>query len=122
MDRVLRSLIDDYTLYRIIEAIIIILYMFMIYLGIQIALTWKFLKKNCSNSDEIFSQKRSFIRCSIFITITGFFIPFNNFFEGLGELEPDPTTYILFKLIAFSGLVLFFYEWYRLLNKVKKRT
>ncbi|MCX9081382.1 MAG: hypothetical protein OIN83_04225 [Candidatus Methanoperedens sp.] len=122
MDRFLGSIIDDYTLYRIIEAIIVILYMFMVYLGIQIALTWKSLKKDCRNSDEIISQKGSFIRSSIFITITGVFMPFHNFFEGLGELEPDSTTYGLFRLIAFLGLVLFFHEWYKLLNKVKKQT
>ena len=120
MDRGLGTIIDDYTLYRIIEAIIVILYMFMVYLGIQIALTWKFLKKDCRNSDEILSQKGSFIRCSIFISITGFFISFNSFFEGIGEL--DSTTYELIKLIAFSGLIFFFYEWYKLLSKVKKRT
>jgi len=33
-------------------------------------------------------------------------------FEGFGELEPDSTTYELLELIAFSGLVLFLYEWY----------
>lgn len=121
MDRVLGSIINDYVLYKIIEAIIIILSMFMVYLGIQIALTWKFLNKDC-NSDEIILQKGSFIRSSIFITIIGIFMPFQVFFEGLGELELDSTTIELFKLIAFSGLVLFFYEWYKLLNKVKNRT
>ena len=122
MDRVLGSIINDYALYKIIEAIIIILSMFMVYLGIQIALTWKSLNKDCSNSDEIILRKGNFIRSSIFITIMGIFMPFQVFFEGLGELGPDSTTYELFNLIAFSGLVLFFYEWYKLLNKVKNRT
>jgi ABC-type transport system involved in cytochrome c biogenesis permease subunit len=122
MDRLLGSIIDDYTLYRIIQSIIVILSMFTVYLGIQITLTWKFLKKDKGNSDEIISQKGSFIRSSIFIIITGFFMLSHEFFEGLEELAPDSTTYELFELIAFSGLVLFLYEWYKILNKIKKKT
>ena len=122
MDRLLGSIIDDYTLYRIIQSIIVILSMFTVYLGIQIALTWKFLKKDKANPDEIISQKGSFIRSSIFIIITGFFMLSHAFFEGLEEFAPDSTTYELFELIAFSGLVLFLYEWYKLLNKIKKKT
>src|SRR5659263_69541 len=114
MDSLLGSIIDDYTIYRIIQGIILILSLFTIYIGIHIALTWNFITKFQENSDEIFSQKGSFIRCSIFITMTGFFTSFSNFFEGIGKLEPDSTTYELFKLIAFLGLVLFFYEWYKI--------
>lgn len=122
MDRLLGTIIDDNTLYKIIQAIIIILSMFTVYLGIQIALTWKFLKKDQGNSDEIISQKGSFIRSSIFIIITGFFMLSHEFLEGLQELAPDSTTYELFELIAFSGLVMFLYEWHKLLNKIKKKT
>ncbi len=121
MDRLLGSIIDDYTLFRIIQSIIVILSMFTVYIGIQIALTWKFLNPQ-GNSDEIISQKGSFIRSSIFIIITGFFMLSHEFFEGLGELEPDSTTYELLELIAFSGLVLFLYEWYTILKKIKKKT
>ena len=95
--------------------------MFTVYIGIQIALTWKFLNLP-KNSDEIISQKGSFIRSSIFIIITGFFMLSHEIFEGLGELKPDSTTYELLELIAFSGLVLFLYEWYKILNKIKKKT
>ena len=122
MDRLLGNIIDDYTLYRIIQSIIVMLSMSTVYLGIQIALTWRFLKKDKENSDEIISQKGSFIRSSIFIIITGFFMLSHEFFEGLEEFAPDSTTYELFELIAFSGLVLFLYEWYKLLNKIKKKT
>lgn len=121
MDELLGGLIDDYTLYRIIQAAIVILSMFTVYLGIQIALTWKFLKKDNWSSDEIISQKGSFIRSSIFITITGFFMLFHEFFEGLGEMEPDSTTYELFELIGFTGLVLFLYEWYKILTRIKRK-
>jgi|SRR5659263_77618 len=122
MDRLLGTVIDDHTLYKIIQAIIIILSLFTVYLGIQIALTWKFLKKDQGNSDEIISQKGSFIRSSIFIIIMGFFMLSHEFLEGLDELAPDSTTYELFELIAFSGLVMFLYEWHKLLNKIKKKT
>jgi hypothetical protein len=121
MDRLLGTVIDDHTLYKIIQASIIILSLFTVYLGIQIALTWKFLKKDQGNSDEIISQKGSFIRSSIFIIITGFFMLSHEFLEGLQELAPDSTTYELFELISFSGLVMFLYEWHKLLNKIKKK-
>jgi len=121
MDRLLGNVIDDFTLYRIIQSIIIILSMFTVYIGIQIALTWKFLNPH-GNSDEIISQKGSFIRSSIFIIIAGFFMLSHEFFEGFGELEPDSTTYELLELIAFSGLVLFLYEWYKILKKIKQKS
>lgn len=121
MDRLLGNVIDDFTLYRIIQSIIIILSMFTVYIGIQIALTWRFLNPQ-GNSDEIISQKGSFIRSSIFIIITGFFMLSHEIFEGLAELEPDSTTYELLELIAFSGLVLFLYEWYTILKKIKQKS
>ncbi len=121
MDRLLGSIIDDYTLFKFIQALIIILSLFTVYLGIQIALTWKFLQKEELNTDEIISQKGSFIRSSIFIIITGFFMLSHELFEGSEDFAPDSTTYEMFELIAFSGLVLFLNEWYKILNKVKKK-
>jgi len=120
MDKLLGSIIDDYTLYRIIQGIIIILSLFTVYIGIHIALTWKFITKFQGNSVDIISQKGSFIRSSIFITIAGFFMLSHVLFEGLEEFTPDSTTYELFELIAFSGLVLFLYEWYKIFTKLKK--
>ncbi len=122
MDYWLGSIISDYTLYKIIKVIVVILSMFMVYLGIQIALTWKFLNKEEVNPGEIISQRGSFIRSSIFLIITGIFMLAHELLEGLEELAPDATTYELFELIAFSGLVLFFYEWYKILNKLKKKS
>ena len=121
MDRLLGSIIDDYTLYRIIQGIIIILSMFTVYIGIHIALTWKSITQLQGNSVDIISQKGSFIRSSVFISITGLIMLSHEFFEGLEDLTPDSTTYELFELIAFSGLVLFLYEWYKILNNIKKR-
>ena len=120
MDLLLGNIIDDYTLYRIIQSIIIILSMFIVYLGIQIALTWKFLKKDHGNPEEIISQKGSFIRSSIFIIITGFFMLSHEFFESLEEVEPDSTTYEFFELIALSGLVLFLFDWNKIMTKKKR--
>ena len=120
MDRWLGSIINDYILYEIIQGIIIILCMLTVYIGIHIALTWKFITTFKGNSVDILSQKGSFIRSSIFITITGLFMLSHEFFEGLEDLTPDSTTYELFELIAFSGLVLFLYEWYKILNNIKK--
>ncbi len=121
MDRLLGSIIDDYRLFKIIQALIVILSLFTVYLGIQIALTWRFLQKETLNADEIISQRGSFIRSSIFIIITGFFMLSHEFFEGLDGFAPDLTTYEMFELIAFSGLVLFLLEWYKILNKLKKK-
>ena len=118
MDTFLGSIIDDSTLYRIFQGIIIILSMFMVYIGIHIALTWKFITKFQGNPVDIISQKGSFIRSSIFIIITGFFMLSHEIFEGLEKLTPDSTTYELFELIAFSGLVLFLYEWYKIFTKL----
>lgn len=122
MDKLFGSLIDDYTLYRIIQIIIVILSLFTVFLGIQIVLTWKFLRKDPSNSEDILSQKGSFIRSSIYISIAGFFMLSHVFFEGLDEFAPDTTTYEMFELIAFSGLALFLYEWYKILNRFKKKS
>jgi len=121
MDQVLGSIIDDHSLYKIIEAMMIILSMAIIYLGIQIGLAWKFIQKERAKSDTILAQKNGFIRSSIYIFIAGFFIVIHELLEGLEKDAPDFVTYEVFELIALSGFVLFLYEWYEILNKMKKK-
>ncbi|MCX9083972.1 MAG: hypothetical protein OIN87_04130 [Candidatus Methanoperedens sp.] len=119
MDRILGSMIDDYTLYKIVEGMMIILSMILIYLGIQIALAWKFIQKKTARSDSILSEKDSFFRSSIFIFIAGFFILIHELFEGLEKDAPDFVTYEIFELIAISGFVLFLNEWNKIFKKMK---
>lgn len=119
MDYWLGNIINDYLLYKLIEAVIATLSMIVVYLGVQIALNWRFISKS-SNSDEIVSQKNSFYKSTIFIFIAGFFLLIHEFFEGLEKNAPDYTTYELFELIALIGLVMFLYEWHKILVKLKK--
>lgn len=121
MDYWLGAWIDDYTLYKIIEGLMIILCMVTIYLGIRIALIWKYLKCKNALPGEIISQKASFTRVTIFIFIAGFFMLIHEFFEGLEKNASDYVTFELFELIALSGLVLFFFEWHRILNDLRKK-
>jgi len=121
MDSLLGSIIDDHTLFRIIEGIIIILILVAVFLGIQITLTWKFLKKDEADQDEIISNKGSFYRNTIFIFMAGFFMLIHEFLEGLGENAIDSTTYKFFELMAFLGLVLFMNEWLKILRKLKRK-
>jgi len=120
MDKLIGSLIDDLSLFRIIQTIIFILILFSVYLGVQITLIWTFLKKGCTNSDDIISNKGSFLRNTIFIFIAGFFMLLHEIFEGFGE-NADDTTYEFFELVALLGLVLFMFEWYRILRKLKRQ-
>ena len=120
MDYWFGNFINDYFLYKIIEGIIAILSLIMIYLGIHIALNWKFINKEIPAPNEIISQKQSFNRSVLFIFIAGFFMIIHEFFEGLEKDTPDFVTYELFELIALSGLVLFLYEWHKILVKLKK--
>ena len=121
MDYWFGNLIDDYFLYEIIEGIIAILSMIVIYLGIQIALNWKFLNKENPNSNEIISQKQSFNRSTLFIFIAGFFMLIHEFLEGLEKEAPDYVTYELLELVALTGLVLFLLEWHKILTKLRKK-
>jgi len=93
-------IIDDYALFKIIQGIIILLILLSVYLGIQITLTWKFLKRGDVGTDEIISNKGSFYKNTIFIFIAGFFMLLHEFLEGLEENEPDTTTYEFFELMA----------------------
>lgn len=120
MDYWLGSIIEDYTLYRIIEGLIAIITLVAVYLGIQIALTWRLLKKEEISSEELVSQKASFNRSTIFILIAGFFMLAHEFFEGLEKESPDYVTYELFEMIALLGLVMFFYEWHKIMKKYKR--
>ncbi len=114
MDEILGNLINDYALYRIIESIIIILILAMVYLGIQIGLALKFSKKELSDA---FPLKKVFTKSSIFIFITGFFLLIHEITEAMAVDGPDYTTRELFELIAILGLVLFMYEWHKMLRK-----
>ncbi len=120
MDRMLGSIISDYTLYKIIEGAIAILSLVTIYLGIQIALTWRSLKDKQANHDDVISERYSFNRSSVFIFVTGFFMIIHELLEGLEKDAPDYTTYEFFELIALIGLVSLFYEWNKMLKKLKK--
>ncbi len=121
MDRILGSIINDYTLYKIIEGAIAILSLVTIYLGIQVALTWKSLKQKQANSDDVVSERKSFNRSAIFIFVTGFFMVIHEFLEGFEKDAPDYTTYEFFELIALIGLVSLFYEWNKMLKKLKNK-
>ena len=120
MDYWFGNFINDYVLYKIVEGIIAILSMIVIYLGIHIALNWKFINKEIPDSDEIISQKKSFFRSTLFIFIAGFFMIIHELFEGLEKDAPDYATYELLEMVALSGLVLFLYEWHKILLKLKK--
>jgi hypothetical protein len=84
--------LDDYILYKIIERFIAILSLVMIYLGVQIALTWKSLKKNGAPG-EIIAQNGNFFWSSVFIFIAGLSMIVHELFEGLDKIAPDYTTY-----------------------------
>ncbi len=120
MDRLLGSIIDDYTLYRIIQAIITILILIAVYLGIQITLALKFTKKSATDSNSAIPQRKIFNRNTIFILIAGFFMFLHEFLEGFEEDVADYATYEFFELIALLGLVLFLYDWHKTLKKLKK--
>lgn len=120
MDKLLGGIIDDYNLFRIIQTIIIILILVAVYLAIQIILTWKFLKKGEDNLDEVISNKGMFFRNVIFIFIAGFFMLLHEFLESIGE-NADDTTYEFFELLALLGLILFMFEWYKMLKKLKRK-
>jgi hypothetical protein len=120
MDKVLGSVIDDYTLYRIMGGLIIILTLVAVYIAIQISLIWNFLNKKEANSDELISNKKRFYKSSIFIFIAGFFMVIHEFLESLVN-APDYSTNKFFEFIAFLGLVLFMFEWYKILKELKKK-
>ncbi|VVB53438.1 Uncharacterised protein [uncultured archaeon] len=120
MDYWFGNLISDYLLYKIIEGIIAILSMIIIYLGIQIALNWKFLHKENPSSNEVISQTQSFNRSTLFIFIAGFFMLIHEFLEGLEKEAPDYVTYELLELVAITGLVLFLLEWHKILKQLRK--
>lgn len=113
------NFIEDNTLYNIIENIIVILTLVIIYLGIQIVLTWKYIQIE-ENTGSIISQKGSFIRSTVYIFIAGFFMVIHKYMEIFIIETPDYVTFEFFELLGFSGLVLFMYEWYRNLKKFKK--
>jgi len=115
MDRILGSIIDDYTLYRVIEAIITILILVAVYFGVQITLIMKFPKKSEARSPGS-NSKRMLTRSSMFIFILGFFMLLHEFAEGLEKEALDNTTYEFFELIAFLGLVMVLYEWNKILK------
>lgn len=114
MDRILGSIISDYELYRIVEAIIAILLMIIVYLGIQICLRWKYMRRD----GEVMS-KINFTRSAIFIFMAGFFMIIHELLEGIEENAPDFVTYEFLELLALLGFALFFYEWNKLLKSIK---
>lgn len=78
MDRLLGGIINDYTLYKVLEGAIGVLSLVMIYLGIQIALTWKSLKKEGESPGEIIAQQGSFLEAAYSFSLQDFLcLPMN---------------------------------------------
>ncbi len=115
MDYLLGSIIDDYKLYKIFEGAIIILSMVNIFLFIHIALVWRQMKT--ANINEIISSRDGFILSIIFIVMTAIFMLLHELLEGIEQLDPTSSEFL--ELLAVSALVLFFYEWYKILNRQK---
>ncbi len=116
MDYLLGSVINDYNLYKIFEGAIIIFSLLNIFLFIHIVLVWKQMKT--ANITEVISPRDSIILSIIFIAATAVFMLLHELLEGFEQL--DATSFEFLELMAALGLVMFFYEWYKIMGKQKK--
>lgn len=113
-------MVSDYAIYKVVESLITLLSLFMVYLGIQIALTWRDLNKDSMSAEEIVAHRNVFIRSSVFIFMAGFFLIIHEFLEDLGGRTPSYVTFETLELLALAGLVLFMCEWHRVLRRLRK--
>lgn len=105
---------NGYDIYRYIEFIIFSSYLVFIFLSIQIWFLWKDIDKTELKS-KIFSE--SFIKKSYaYVFISVMFFVIHEFLEG--TIMPNATVYLeFFEMLALISLVLFAYEYYRILKK-----
>lgn len=105
---------DGYTLYKYIEFAIFILYLFYIYLLIQIWFLWKDIDEKEINLKPLLTGtffKRNFI----YVLLISFFLMIHEFLEGI--TIPDAHIYFeFFEMLALIALVSLIFEWYRVLR------
>lgn len=110
---------DEYTLYKYLEFLIIVTYLFFIYLLVHIWFLWKDIEKT-----EMFMKtlvQESFFRKNcVYIFLFSSFSVIHEFLEGL-EI---PNTFVYFEfieLLAIIILVLFAYNWFVTLKPFAKK-
>lgn len=101
-------------IYEIIEYIIFTLYLFFVFLSVQIWLLWKDI-----NKDDL--KFRSFASESFFKKNSIYVFSFSTFFI-IRDLEFVNEKYLgLFNMLALLSIVLFSYSWYKTLKQHSKR-
>ncbi len=107
----------DKEYYVYIEPFIAMLYLVFIYLSIQIWLLWKDI--DMSELDQkSFINDSFFARSCIYVYCLLMFFFINGFFKGTAV--PD-IYFKTFEVLALSGLVLFTYDWYSVLEPCATR-
>ena len=104
---------NAYDLYKFIEFVIFISYLFFMVLIIQILFLWHSIDKNKLKvkivSDSFFK------RTCIYVFLASVFFIIHELIEGTSL--PNAAVYFeLFEMLAFINLALFTYEWYLVLK------
>lgn len=105
---------NEYDIYKYIEFIIFSLYLFFIFLSIQIWLLWKDIDKKELKITTFINESFFKKNCAYVFSFSMFFLV-HEFLEG--TTLPDAVIYFeFFEILALIGLVLFAYEWYGVLK------
>lgn len=105
---------NEYDIYKYIEFIIFSLYLFFIFLSIQIWLLWKDIDKKELKITTFINESFFKKNCAYVFSFSMFFLV-HEFLEG--TTFPDAVIYFeFFEILALISLVLFAYEWHGVLK------
>jgi len=112
-------MINEYTIYKLLEFSIFALYLVLIFLFVQIWFSWKDIDKKDlmlkSIIDESFFKKNC-----IYIFLFTFLPLVHEFFEGTSL--PNLIVYLeVFEFLGLICLLLFVYNWYSVLKTCAKK-
>jgi len=103
---------DEYTVYKYLEFLMISLYLIFIFLSVQICFVWVDVDKRELNS-KIFANDSILKNSIITVFLIGAFLIIHEFVEGT---EQSYLLFELFELLGFICVVYFVHNWYMTLR------
>ena len=106
---------DEYALYTAMEYAIFGSYLIFVFLSVQIWLLWKDMDKG-DKSLKLSVNNATFTRSFLYISALSLFFFIHEYLEGTG-MRNIMLFFEMFEMLGFFCLILFAYEWYRVLKR-----
>ncbi len=105
---------DEYALYTAMEYVIFGSYLVFVFLSVQIWFLWKDMDKKDATFEHLVTDG-TFKKSFFYVSALSLFFFMHEFLEGMG-MQNIMLYFEMLEMLGFICLVLFAYEWYKILK------